>query len=45
MDNAAVVHLQLPALLMIHPIFHVSWVKPVQELELAPPANPVLPPA
>lgn len=39
MVNAAVVCLRLPALMRVHPVFHVSHVKPVEESELSPVAK------
>lgn len=36
MVDASVIHLKLSASLMVHPTFHISYVKPVAESELSP---------
>lgn len=42
--NPAVVKLKLPASLNVHPLFHVSLLKPATDSALCPPAEPPPPP-
>lgn len=39
MVNPVAARLRLPASMKIHPTFHISWVRPVVESDLPPPAD------